>query len=666
MEKTLDLIKKYLLIALITITPLFFLNVTQEYFVTNKLYLLTFVVSVILFVTVLQSIVNKKIVWKKGPFDLPIFLFVGAVALSILVSSPDKIQALLNLNFGLVMMISLTGLYFYILRSNFSLSKIYYLSAIILSLTAIVFYFQPFKLVNLPQNIAFLKNPSFTPIGSQLDLAIYLGFFIVVAIVDLFKKSKKQMFDVMFLVLVVLGLAVTIASLVKPSTNLPAANLVLPPFRTSWFAALEVLKSPLTALFGVGADNYSAIFSKVKDFVYNQSALWQIGSFNVARSAILQIMTEAGLFGLASFGLIIFNFFKFAKKQLNNEKVQPFIFSFVYLLICLLVFPTSLIIWFLFFLNIAEVSKHHLSNGNQFEVEFEQAEAVFLIIILVALGLIGGAFYFTERAYSAEVYYKTSLNAYAGNNAQDLYNNQKQAIVLNPFMEKYRISFSQVNLLIANSIIVRAQNAQKTESGNTQLTLNSQDKQTVIQAVQAAISEAKAAVSLNPQKATNWENLATIYRNIVNLATGADTWTISAYQRAIQADPQNPSYRLNLGGVYYFLGRYDDAINFFTQTVALKPDFANAHYNLAWALFQKGEYTQAAASMQNVLTLINKKTDQADYDKAASDLANFKAKLPGDATKNNQSGNLNLPVKPPIPKISPKLELQREASPSAK
>ena len=81
--------------------------------------------------------------------------------------------------------------------------------------------------------------------------------------------------------------------------------------------------------------------------------------------------------------------------------------------------------------------------------------------------------------------------------------------------------------------------------------ITEQDRQTITQAIQASISEGKAVISLNPQRADGWQNLASIYLNIINAAQGADVWTISAYQRAILADPQNPTYRVGLGGVYY-------------------------------------------------------------------------------------------------------------------
>ena len=132
--------------------------------------------------------------------------------------------------------------------------------------------------------------------------------------------------------------------------------------------------------------------------------------------------------------------------------------------------------------------------------------------------------------------------------------------------------------------------------------MTQQDKQIIAQSIQASIAEAKAAITLNPQKASHWENLAGIYRGIIKTAEDADAWTISSYQRAISLDPRNPSYRLSLGGVHYSLGNYESAISFFEQAVNLKPDWSNAYYNLAWAAYNVKDYTKAIKAMEKVVS----------------------------------------------------------------
>ncbi len=216
---------------------------------------------------------------------------------------------------------------------------------------------------------------------------------------------------------------------------------------------------------------------------------------------------------------------------------------------------------------------------------------------------------------------------------------------------------------MANNIAAKASKPQEKDKKPSQL--SEQDRQNISQAIQAAIAEGKAAISLNPQKAQNWENLAQIYRNIINTAQGADVWTISSYQRAIVADPQNPVYRLNLGGVYYSLGNFEEASKIFEQAVILKPDWPNAYYNLAWANFQKQKYQEAVSAMENVIRLLDPKKDKNDYEKAKKELEEFKKKLPQEEKQATEEGKTQpkLTLPSPIPTTTPQIQLPKEASP---
>lgn len=674
-------IKTAVLVITIFLFPLFFLPFTQEFFLTNKLYFLGGVALILILVSTLQLAFSKKLEWKKTSIDNLLLLIVLSNALSIVLSSPNKIQAVLNPNFGGLMIASLALITHYLAREkNWSLiGKAAIISSIFLGVNSLIFFFQPLKNANLPVSLQFLKNPFFTPIGGQLDLVFFLGFFAIFAFGKLFGASKMRKsikpIDMILFIISFSAAALTGYSLLKPGVN-----LLLPPFRLSWYAAVEALKNPITALFGVGVDNFASIFTRIKDLAYNQSSMWEISSFNLSRSAILHIFTESGLFGLIAFGLMISVLVKTVLHLRKNEQAHaksylPVFLSTAYLLIVLVFFPISLPVIFLLFLTIAYVASTQHSHESSSNFDLANLLPVYLGMVIVGLLLVGSSAYLMGRSYMAEAYFKRSLDGITKNNAKILYDNQRMAVITNSYIERFRINFAQTNLLIANNVAAKVQPA----AGQTQTpeeaqkaaaALTEEDKQTIGQAIQNAIAEAKAAVALNPQKATNWENLAAIYRNVLSVAQGADVWTISSYQRAIVADPQNPSYRLNLGGVYYTLGNYDEARNLFQQSIAVKPDWPNAHYNYAWASYQKADYQNAAAAMQNVLTLIDPKTAKADYDRAAKDLEEFKKKLPTTETATpsaevQQPNQLSLPT-PPQPAIEPKIELPKTASPEAR
>ncbi|MCL4374516.1 tetratricopeptide repeat protein [Patescibacteria group bacterium] len=662
-------LKSALLIATVLLFPLFFLPITQEFFYTNKLYLLSATGLLLILCSTIELLISRTLVWKKSWFDSAWFLLSGTVALSVLISSPNKIQAITNPNFGLLMVVSLAIIVYYLVRdtNQAAIKLALNLGTLLAALTAIAFYFQPLKNLSLATSWQFLKNPSFSTFGQPLGAVLYFGFFAVYGLAQFYLSVNRRHknFVLPLLVAVVNGLAFGLLAyqLTKPGA------LLLPPFNISWYAAVEILKNPLTALFGVGADNFASLFTRVKDLAYNQSSLWQIASFNLSRSALLQIVSEAGIFALAAFILLVTEI----GKRLSQAE-PPVKLEAVYLLLAMALFPTSLPLWFLLIVVVADISRLE-KEPKSTPMTFSLAGLFPVWIGLVAAGSIAvmGFGYLIGRSYLAEVKFKQALDSATQNNLQGLYQFQQQAIALDPYQEKYRINFSQTNLLVANNIASKAQPAAGT--GGTAKTppqeLTTQDKQTISQAIQTAISEAKAAKDLNPQKSSNWENLALIYRNVLNAVQGADVWTIASYQRAIALDPTNPTLMLNLGGVYYGLSSYDDATRLFEQAVTNKPDWANAHYNLAWANYQKGNYQQAAAEMQNVISLIDPKTNQQDYDKAKKDLEEFKKKLPAEAqstpTPAPSQTNKQLSLPTPVPTTSePKIQLPKEASPEAK
>ncbi|PIZ49378.1 hypothetical protein COY29_01960, partial [Candidatus Woesebacteria bacterium CG_4_10_14_0_2_um_filter_39_14] len=235
-----------------------------------------------------------------------------------------------------------------------------------------------------------------------------------------------------------------------------------------------------------------------------------------------------------------------------------------------------------------------------------------------------------------EYRFQEAINAVGNNNAQTAVNKMVAAINLNPKVDRYRLSYSQINLAIAQNLA-------------TKKDLTDDDKNAISQLIQIAIQEGKATVALNPTRSGNWALLAGIYRSVMSFAQGADQFTIQTYSQAVALEPVNPNLRIALGGIYYALGRYDEAIDAFKLAVLAKPDLANAHYNLAITYREKNEVKKATEEINIVLTLVGK--DTADYETAIKELKNLESLTP--------------PAEAPTPVIKPPLELPEEATPPA-
>ncbi len=660
-----------LVLVFLFLFPIFFLPITREFLIYSKFYLLVFFVLVLFFVSLSKFVLTKKMNWVSNPALQAFLLIILSYILSIVLASPNKIQALFRPQYGLVMILGMMAYYLY---ASYSFKKpvvnpVLTLagSGLVASLIAMAMLVDPFRNVNLPTFWGFLKNTTFNTVGSSIDLLSFLVFVLVGVSLYLFRLKRAsghrndQHRSIMVMLSVVIGAIVLAMAFslfsIAQSILTNGAQVIIPPFNLSWFAAIEVLKNPLTAMFGVGVDNFSVIFTKVRDINYNVSSLWQVNSFSTSRSTVLHILTELGLLGLTGFGILFFSVYrKLGKAKIENAGL------FITSSVILLLLPPSILSFFMFFVSLALVvaDLRHEEKYEEYEIDLTKLVPAHIGLSVIGFLFIGTSIYFIGKNFLAEMYFKRSIDAISANSLQQLYDNQRKAVEYNPYNEEFRRNFSQTNLLVANNIAAR---------GADQIT--DADRQTIAQTLQISISEAKSAVALNPGRVTNWQNLATVYRQIINAVQQAPLWTISSYQQAILLDSYNPTLRLELGSVYYLLQQYDQAQRLFEQSVSLKPDWANAHYNLAWAYYQKELYANAVQQMQIVTDLLDPALAEQDYKRAQQDLEMMqeKAKSATEATTNDttvsngESKELNLPT-PPTATVEPRLELPEDSSPT--
>jgi Tfp pilus assembly protein PilF len=663
---------------LIIAFPFFILPISRDFIVYGKIQLIAFVIGVTFLSTFASFIFSKKIIWTHNPATQSMVLIVLSVILSILLISPNKVQAIYNPIFGLTTILLLILMY-YGLTAFFARIKtppvvLLSISAGITALLTLVVMVDPFKNVTLPNDFIFLSNKLFNPIGSSYHFIAFLVAVLLMIAMYVWRTfkvrhSNKEQYKVTIISLGVISAFILLSSvfhifLVFQQISKNEAQLLLPPLDISWFAAVEILKNPLSALFGVGVDNFSSVFPQVRTIEYNQTPLWEINSFITSGSAFTHVITELGLLGGFAFGLLILTFVK----KLKEVKLESATF-FVATIVTLLILPPSIISLFMFFVSLAVISSDLNRNKHfdSYSINLAGLMPIYVSAAVLGVVLFGGFYYLIFKNSLSEYYFKQSLNGISENNLEKLYTFQLRAVQEAGYNEEFRRQLAGTNILIANNIASK---------GQDKLTEN--DKQYITQAIQAAIAEAKASVSLNPSRVVNWQVLADTYRQIINVVEDAPVWTVSAYQQAIVLDPRNPALRLDLGGVFYLFKNYDDAQKMFEQAVSLKQDWANARYNLGWTLYQKEQYGPAVEQMQLVVGLIDPSKQSEDYTAAQKVLDDFKKKNDEQIKKNESSSSdkkstsqnavqpprqLNLPQQPET-QLEEKLNLPDSASPS--
>jgi len=637
MSKVLEIIKKYLVYSLIVLYPVFVFSFASTTYVLPKEILLTVVTGLTVIVWIIESVLKNSLTFKVGKFDLPVFLIVISYLLSAIFVTPNKMEAFFYPGVATVVVASAI-LYFAInqldAKSKEGVSFAIIVSGILLSVVCL--FAQIGILGKIPFLPSFVKAVAFNPIGGSLPAIIYLVVVLVVTGEFIYRQKDLvfRLFTVVTAVVVILSLGV----LIKNALPGQSQNPKLPDFSTSWQVGLETLK--VSPLWGAGPANYLTAFNRFRPVTYNSTDLWQM-RFTTASDYYLTALTELGFVGLFAFATLFFAIYKTVVKKFD-VKFLPVIA----LLVLFAALPTAPVLITLLFVLLAVISESENKNTNIL-AESSAKSAVILVCLPILAGL--GVFYFLGTKWvMAENTYNKSLDALSQNDAKSTYDLMTQAINQNTQVDRYHASLAQLDMALAGNL-----------AGKKDIT--DADKTTITQLVQQAINEGKATVTLNPGRAGNWEVLGQIYRSVMSFATGADQFAIQTYTQAVALDPTDPGLRISLGGVYYALGRYDEAIDAFKLAVLAKPDLANAHYNLSVAYAAKKDYDNAITEMNTVISLLPK--DSQDYKTAQSVLSDLQKQKPASTATTSQ--NLQAPQGAATSNVKPPITLPKEATPPA-
>lgn len=662
-------------IAIFTVflLPLFFLPITSEFYEFNKQALLVVSTLVLLLLLATEYVSERQVRILRSPFGLPLLLLALSWVLSALLKTPNKVDAFLlpgNTTTIIAFVLFFTATT-NLVRSRRELDWLTYSFLGSISFLSLVSTVWGSGLIETIIPIAFLKNPLWSPAGNPLETFIVLAASLPYLIIHIIKDkagSPKTLFFAACLFINLIGAGVIGYRLFAPETiNRP----VFISHSTAWAIALESMKT--SPLLGTGPATFISDFTRFRPISFNLDPNWNI-RFSSSSNQYLHLLTTIGLAGLATYIFLVSKTLSLFTKSLRSSSESPLYTSALAATITILLIfiiqiflPTSFITtYFLFILlSLTTLSLKHLGSSLVHEANIDIVAAsdsghrspllpplVLILVLTLALPVV----YLGARAYWAEVLFQKALTAAAKNDGKTTYDTLIKAMAANPYVDSYRVAYSQANLLIANSL------AANPPAGG----LTDENRNTITQLVQQSIREAKNAVALNPAKVSNVENLAAVYRNLLNLTQGADQWTLASYQQAMQLDPVNPNLRIALGGLYFAGKNYDESIRLFQQAADLKPDLANAHYNLAAAYREKGDFARALMSMQNVVNLLDRTS--ADYSKASGELAELQQKVsvtPTPAPSTSTASELESPKPLPSPQISPPIELPADLGPQA-
>lgn len=676
-------ISLFLLGVLFMAFPVIFTTITTNPIVLPKQVLLGTVVIILLILQTVKILSEKSVKLRRTPFDIPIFLLgLFAFLSSILaVNRADALTAFVPYFFAILGFFLIVN----IVKDKNSLLFLMYsllFGAVLLSLSAVLSFFKIY-ILPFPGTHAQI----FTPLGSLLEQEIYLILVFAISFYYLFRffKSKTRTRDeqeaslnqsgmtssemtkaasfgvASFVIL--LGIIVTTYALFK------LANPFLLPIETGFQTAFSEisLDSGRIAqgfLLGSGFGTYAVDFSRWKQATFNQyENLWNLTFFRSSNFA-LELLATTGVLGLGAFIFLLIKAVKEIQKGVQNKMLLALLALFIISFLL----PLGFVVQTLFFIILALFAANQglisKAQARFFDIELQLVTfkkgliameaptaknekslilpSMLATAILLIVGIMG---YFGIRYIASDLTFQKSLVAAAQNNGSLTYQYQAKAISTFPHRDGFYRVFSQTNLALANTL------ASQTPKGASPSAEVSQNITTLIQ---QSINSARAATTVAPQSYVNWQNLSSVYRGLIGFGQNAESFAVATAQQSINLDPNNPQQYISLGGIYYQLGAWDQAQSQFQIAIALKPDFANSHYNLGHALEQKGDKENALAQYKIVKSLVA--SDKASVEQIDKEIAALQGKVSGETTQKSQVLNVNTP-KTQLPPQNPPVQI---------
>lgn len=580
--------------------PLFFLPVVSDSYEFAKMVLLLVFCLILLPALTFRIIKEKRLNWFPTGFGMVLVLLFLLSLISALFQAPNFITALTS-PLGIATFAALCLYYFLAVHlegnAGEKLSDILILSAGLVSVYSLLTLFK------------ILPSSTNTPAGSLLYTAIYLGIISFLTLLRIFLSLKNGSVRrkipglILFLIINLAGF-ISIVYLISTNQKI----ILLPPY-FGYLIVLEVFKGIRTLFLGVSPGNFLSAFTLAKPPAINSSPVWNI-YFTSSSSYLYTLITEMGALTIVLYLFLLFQTMRnWAGKIARAETAT--------LLVCLITMAFLPINTTILFLTVTLMA---ISGNRKREIRLDLNKTGNLIYLLSVPAIIFSVilFYLTGQLFLGEYYLKKSLEAASANNGNLVYQLQIKAINSNPYNDRYHLAFSQTNLALANAIAAKKE-------------FTSDDKQNIPRLVQQSIDQAKIATVLNKTSIFNWENLANTYASLVTFASQSDKWAIQSYEQRILLDPVNPGGYLSLGGFYLSQKNLEEAGKAFRKAIFLKPDFANAHYNLGLVLSEKTLYEEAFKEMQTALAYLP--PGSVDAKKVAAEMAVLQEKISGKIVK---------------------------------
>ncbi len=392
-----------------------------------------------------------------------------------------------------------------------------------------------------------------------------------------------------------------------------------------WKGAINAWKS--NPLIGSGVETFAFAYYKYKPAGQNLTSEWNF-LYNKAHNEYLNFLATTGLFGLGTYLLMIGSFLFISFKQLktqmskvktvtqnSNVKKEKFLALNYNFELCILSFALiasyiSILITNFFGFSVVITNIYlflipafvFVLNGmipkDESRIESKTAKVSlyqWFFIVSIALASLFVLFNLL-RLFRADIVYALGYNLDRAGEYQKAYPNLHKAVELRGDEPVFKDELSINDAIISASLM-----AQKNQNPNIQ-------KQTVAVAAklaQEAISVSNEVISKHPNNVVFWKTRTRLFFTLAQVDSKYLPRALDAIQKAELIAPQDANILYNLGILYGQNNNIQKGIEALEKTVALKPDYRDAHFALGLYYHADSQDAKAVGQMQYILLHIN-------------------------------------------------------------
>ncbi|MBI4134938.1 MAG: tetratricopeptide repeat protein [Candidatus Sungbacteria bacterium] len=442
---------------------------------------------------------------------------------------------------------------------------------------------------------------------------------------------REGSFSLLFLVLAVCTfLILSRVSLI----TIPSIPAEISP---SYQATVDIARKTLTdsLWLGSGPGTFGMDYSLYRDPSINQTNFWGV-RFNSGAAFLPTALATTGVLGVLFLLLLsltaVFSFLRQVAREGTHDAIllggtAAVVFGFLLWWLYTGTFAFQAVLFLVLGAMAARVNEKAPGDGTPsvsrvsnrtftFSTPWATFAASLGVIFLMVAGI--SLLYYNIQHYISAVAFTRGVESFSRGDVDNAVANIVRAASLNTNNDQYYRALAEVMLARVQNVLNRAATSQDPNLRN-EFQANVSD----------AISAAQRATVVNPNDSLNWVTLGLVYQALVPFLQGAEGLAIQAYDKALQYEPQNPSYQYSKAGTHVALAdrvqtlmnqggqseeaqaaletQYTDALvkarESLEKSLGLKSDYAQANYLLAQVLLREGDVARAIGQVEAVKQL---------------------------------------------------------------